>query len=408
MEQIFFHIDVNSAFLSWTAIKLLKEGYPVDPRTTPSIIGGDKEKRHGVVLAKSIPAKLYEIRTGEPLVSALRKCPDLLVLPPDHKYYSKCSEELMEHFHTFTCDIEQLSIDECFLDFTGISHNYDSPEAAATYIKDTVFEKFGFTVNVGISNNKLLAKMASDFKKPNLVHTLYPHEIEDKMWPLAVSELYMAGNSSVKILHNLGIFTIGDLAQTPRSILESHLKSHGGLLWEYANGIDGSPFFSAPPKNSGIGNSTTLSEDVTDRESAFHVLLGLSENVSTRLRASKQTASTISVEIKYSDFVKVSHQMQLSIPTNNTSTLYEKACYLFDQLWSNAPIRLLGIRTSKLASEDEPVQLSLFDMDISSMEKRKKMDGAIDSIRLKFGNNAILRASFLNNAEESNDPSENK
>lgn len=406
MKQIFFHIDVNSAFLSWTAIKLLKEGELTDPRTIPSIIGGDREKRHGVVLAKSIPAKNYGIKTGEPLVSALRKCPDLLVLPPDHKYYSKCSKKLMEHLYSFTSDIEQLSIDECFLDFTGISHHYDSPEAAAIYIKDTIFKKFGFTVNIGISSNKLLAKMASDFKKPNLVHTLYPHEIERKMWPLPVSELYMAGNSSVKVLHNLGIFTIGDLAETPKDLIESHLKSHGRLLWEYANGIDDSPFFSEPPKNSGIGNSTTLSEDVVDRESAFHVLLALSESVSKRLRDSKQRASSISVEIKYSDFVRVSHQMQLSASTNSTSTLYEKACYLFDGLWSGSPIRLLGIRTSKLASEDEPVQLSLFDMDTSSMEKRKKVDEAIDSIREKFGNYAIVRASFLNEPEKPNDPLE--
>lgn len=401
MERVYFHIDVNSAFLSWTAIRLLKEGYPVDPRSIPSIIGGDKEKRHGVVLAKSIPAKIYGIRTGEPLVAALRKCPDLLVLAPDHNYYSECSEKLMEHLHTFTCDIEQISVDECFFDFTGISHLYESPELAANHIKETVFKKFGFTVNIGISNNKLLAKMASDFKKPNLVHTLYPHEIEEKMWPLAVSELYMAGNSSVKTLNNLGIFTIGDLAQTPKSLLESHLKSHGNLLWNYANGIDESPFFSAPPKNSGIGNSTTLAEDVIDRKVALHVLLALSENVSTRLRDSRQTTSSISVEIKYSDFVRVSHQMQLTSPTNNASTLFEKACILFDNLWTKAPIRLLGIRTSKLASEDEPVQLSLFEEDVSILEKRKKMDEAIDSIRQKFGNRAISRASFLKEEKDS-------
>lgn len=406
MDHIYFHIDVNSAFLSWTSIKLLNEGYPIDPRTIPSIIGGDKEKRHGVILAKSIPTKIYEIKTGEPLVSALRKCPNLLVLPPDHKYYTKCSENLMEHLHTFTCDIEQLSIDECFLDFTGISNHYNSPEDAANYIKDTVLEEFGFTVNVGISNNKLLAKMASDFKKPNLIHTLYPYEIEDKMWPLPVSELYMAGNASVKILNNLGIFTIGDLAKTPKDLLESHLKRHGALLWEYANGIDNSPFFSAPPKNTGIGNSTTLPEDIIDREPAFHVLLSLTESVSKRLRDSKQLASSISVEIKYSNFDRVSHQMQLSTPTNSTSTLYEKSCYLFDNLWSKNPIRLLGIRTSKLSGEDEPIQLSLFDLSNSSIEKNKKIDEAIDSIRLKFGDTAVVRASFLKEPADPVEPSE--
>ena len=238
MQKIIFHIDVNSAFLSWTAVEMLKNGAEIDIREIPAIIGGDKESRHGVVLAKSIPAKRYGVKTGEPVVNALKKCPNLHMEPPDHNMYREYSRRLMEFLHTYTSDIEQVSVDECFMDFTGIAWKFPSPVDAALEIKQKVYEKFGFTVNIGISSNKLLAKMASDFEKPNRIHTLFPEEIQEKMWPLPVGELYMAGKSSVEILKKLEIHTIGDLAQTDPALLELHLNSHGRTLWEFANGLD--------------------------------------------------------------------------------------------------------------------------------------------------------------------------
>ena len=395
MNQIVFHIDVNSAFLSWTAVRLLQKGYPVDIRTIPSAIGGDRSTRHGIVLAKSIPAKAYHVTTGEPVVAALKKCPELTLFPPDPAYYSQCSKKLMAHLSAYTPEIEQLSVDECFLNFSSIQNQYPSPEAAARIMKDHVRETFGFTVNIGISTNKVLAKMASDFKKPDLVHTLYPCEIQKKMWPLPISELYMAGKSSVRTLYNLGITTIGELAQTPPELVCLHLKSHGRMLWEFANGIDASPFFSEPAKEKGIGNSTTLPADATTREAAAHVLLSLSESVARRLRTASYRASMISVELKYSNFTRVSHQKQLSVPTGNSSVLYQAALSLFDQLWNGTPIRLLGIRTSKLITDDEPVQLNLFDMADERDEKLQKLDAAMDSIRQKYGKDSITRASLL-------------
>jgi len=188
MGQIIFHIDVNSAFLSWTAVEQLKNGAKQDIREIPAIIGGDRESRHGIVLAKSVPAKKYGIITGEPIVHALRKCPEVQIYPSNHKMYREYSRQFMEFLRTYTPDIEQVSVDECYMDFTGIAHKYHSPIDAALEIKNAVHEKFGFTVNVGISVNHLLAKMASDFEKPNKVHTLFPEEIEQKMWPLPVSE----------------------------------------------------------------------------------------------------------------------------------------------------------------------------------------------------------------------------
>lgn len=395
MGRIIFHIDVNSAYLSWSSVENLKTGAGPDLREVPAIIGGDRSSRRGVVLAKSIPAKAYHIRTGEPIAAALRKCPELLIWPPDHALYSSYSAALMAYLNQLTPDLEQVSIDECYLDFTGIAHLYDSPVAAAVLIKDEIDRRFGFTVNIGISSNKLLAKMASDFEKPSKVHTLFPDEIEKKMWPLPVDELYMAGRSSTATLRKLGIRTIGELARTDPDLLEAHLKSHGRMLWEYANGIAHSEVDSGPATAKGIGNSTTLPEDVNRKEDALPVLRRLAEQVSARLRRSEQICGSLSVEIKYNTFISVSHQMTVEPPTNVSERLYQIACQLFLDLWSGEPIRLLGVRSAKLLPEDTPVQLSIFDLEAPKSEKHRKLDKALDDIKQRFGSDAVIRGSRL-------------
>ena len=409
MKQIIFHIDVNSAFLSWTAVEKLKNGSDVDIREIPAIIGGDEASRHGIVLAKSVSAKKYGVTTGEPVAAALRKCANLVMEPPDHQMYREYSRRLMEYFKTYTPDIEQLSVDECFLDYTPIAHLYGEPVAFAHRLKGEVREKFGFTVNVGISEVKILAKMASDFQKPDRVHTLWKSEIEEKMWMLPVSELYMVGKSSLPKLRNLGIKTIGDLARMNPDILEAHLKSFGKLIWENANGIGSDVVESEEAAAKGVGNSTTLREDVTDAGHAKKVLLELAESVSGRLRKHDFLAGNIAVEVKYADFTKCSHQAPFLTPTNSTARIYELSCQLFDELWNGSPIRLLGIRASKLQDVGEPVQMSLFDMDFSkeaaipqqrertgpTAEKLEKIDKAMDSIKKRFGDGAIIRGSVL-------------
>ncbi len=393
---VFFHIDVNSAFLSWSALERLEAGSDTDLRLIPSIVGGDMSKRHGVVLAKSIPAKAYGIVTGEPVVNAFRKCPHLVTVPPSHTLYHRKSSQLMEYLSGICPDIEQVSVDECYMDYTPIASNYTSPEAAAAFIKDNVREKFGYTVNVGISDKKVLAKMASDFKKPDLVHTLYSWEIQEKMWKLPVSSLFMCGKSSVETLRKLGILTIGDLALSDPAIIGSHLKSHGQVLWQYANGIDHSTIFSEPAKMKGIGNSTTLSSDAVTREEAAKVLLTLAESVGSRLRADHSRAGLVCTEIKYNTFRSVSHQAVLDTPSSSTNVIYRRSLALFDELWDETPVRLLGIRTSKLVPDSEPVQLNLFDYTAPASEKQQKLDAALDSIRRKFGEDAIKRGSLLN------------
>lgn len=396
MNRIIFHIDVNSAFLSWSAVDRLEKGESLDIRTIPSIIGGDSASRHGIVLAKSVPAKAYKIVTGEPVVNALRKCPTLSVYPPDHAMYERRSHALMALLRTYTNDIEQLSIDECFLDFTPIAGHYESPTAAANLIREDIKNRFGFTVNIGIAPNKLLAKMASDFTKPDRVHTLFPEEIPTKMWPLPVDDLYMVGRSSASRLKALGIRTIGELAATDCEYLKQEFKKHGQMMWEYANGIAEDTVHSDEREVKGIGNSTTLREDVCTCEDAKKVLLHLAETVSARLRKSDMIAQSVTVEIKYSSFVTCSHQMAFFTPTNTTNTIYETACRLFTQLWDGSPIRLLGIRTNRLLPADAPVQLSLFDLtDNTASEKKRKLDAAIDSIRHRYGENSLIRGSIL-------------
>ncbi len=364
MTPVIFHIDVNSAYLSWTAVEQLKNGAGTDLRKIPSIIGGDQKSRHGVVLAKSIPAKRYGIRTGEPVANAFRKCPNLVIEPPDHKMYREKSRMLMDYLRTFTKEIEQVSVDECYVDMTQAMEGFYSPVDAAMLIKNGVREKFGFTVNVGISSNKLLAKMASDFEKPDKVHTLFPEEIRVKMWPLPIGELYMAGHSSVEILKKLEILTIGDLAQADPRLITLHLKSHGQMLWEFANGIDHSSVQSQQAEAKGVGNSTTLSKDAETLEEIRPVFAHLAASVGERLKKAGQKASMVSMEIKYYDFRKISHQKQLMQPTSDQNVLYESACELFEEVWTGEPVRLLGIRTAKLVDEKEPMQLSIFDIEI--------------------------------------------
>ena len=406
-ERIIFHIDVNSAFLSWSAIRLLESGSKIDLRTIPSIVGGDQKTRHGIVVAKSIPAKRYGIHTADTVASAFQKCPNLVSVKPDHSYYHKKSQELMEYLRNICPRIQQVSVDECYMDFEPIQDEYPSPETAARNICDGVLETFGFTVNIGISDRKVLAKMASDFEKPNKVHTLYSHEIREKLWPLPIGSLHMCGRKSAEKMEQIGIRTIGDLATADRSRISAMFKSHGDLLWCYANGIDDSEVKTEEREAKSVGNSTTLPEDAVNRQQALPVLERLSESVSTRLKKHEFLAKQVTVEIKYATFQTTSHQMILESPTSDKDQIYDAAVRLFDNLWDGSPIRLLGVRTGKLQKEGEPYQLSLFDYqkqlekqnkERAEDEKRKKdrerkkqMEDAIIKMEKKYGSGVITK-----------------
>ena len=351
MERLIYHVDVNSAYLSWEATEQLKNGAEIDIRDIPAIIGGDTARRKGVVLAKSIPAKAYGIRTGEPVTDALKKCPELKSFSPDFKLYKKYSRAFIEILKKYAPVVEQVSIDEAYLDMSGLHYFYKNVTEAAELIQKEIRETLKFTVNIGISNCKVLAKMASDFEKPDKIHTLFPSEIADKMWPLPVRELFFTGAAAAARLNSLGIRTIGDLANSDPTFIKSHLKSHGEVLWRYANGIDDSPVKEERDQAKGYGNSTTLSKDVTEYEEAAKILLQLSETVARRLRIDKIYAQTIDVEIKDYQFRKRSHQKVLDYSTNTTDDLYRISCQLFKELWDGTLIRLLGVRCTKLTEE---------------------------------------------------------
>lgn len=396
MDSIIFHIDVNSAYLSWTAVEQLKNGSKVDLREIPAIIGGDQKSRHGIVLAKSPLAKSYGIQTGEPVANALRKCPNLVMVPPDHKMYREKSRRLMEFLRTYTKKIEQVSVDECYMDFTELAGRYPSPVDGAKEIKEEVKRRFGFTVNIGISNNKLLAKMASDFQKPDRIHTLFPEEIPEKMWPLPIGELFMAGRSSVEVFKKLEINTIGDLAHADVNVITLHLKSHGRMLWNFANGIGETKVQYEPEDAKGVGNSTTLSEDATTYEEASEVFRKLAQSVGRRLKKAGKKAGMVSMEVRYYDFRNASHQIQLTKPTNDPEMLWKTACSLFRESWSGEPVRLLGIRTSKLTEEDAPEQLSIFDIELPKEpdEKHKKLNAALEQLNSRYGKGAVVKGTF--------------
>jgi len=396
MDRLIFHIDVNSAFLSWEAVyRLHILGEKTDLRQIPSAVGGDVKKRHGIILARSLPAKQYGVRTGDTLADALRLCPELVVVPPHYDLYEACSKALMELLKEYSPCVEQYSVDEAFCDMTGTAHLYGSPVAAANLMKDRILKELGFTVNIGISTNKVLAKMASDFKKPNLVHTLFPDEIESKLWGLPVDELFYVGHATKRKLHALGIHTIGELAKTDLDILRAHFKKFGQVIYAFANGIDMSVVSDEPPKNKGYGNSTTIAFDVDRPDTAKMILLSLAETVCTRLRADNAMATVVAVGIVNNEFKHETHQMTLFSPTNITNEVHRAACILFDELWDGSPIRKLGIHTGKVVYGGAERQMNLFDLD--RYERFIKLDRAVDMVRERYGEDSIMRAVFLKN-----------
>ncbi|MBQ8148218.1 MAG: DNA polymerase IV [Lachnospiraceae bacterium] len=396
-EPIIYHVDVNSAFLSWEAAhRLTEDPAALDLRTIPSVIGGSEKNRHGIVLAKSTPAKIYHIQTGEPLVNARKKCPELVVAPPNYALYVDCSRRLMELLREFAPVVEQYSIDEAFCDMTGTTRLYGAPVVFAEQLKDKIYSDLGFTVNIGVSSNRLLAKMASDFKKPNLVHTLFPKEVPDKMWPLAVEDLFFVGRSTSRKLHELGIHTIGDLAKCDVNTLRYHFKKHGEVIWNYANGRDVDTIQEHKPANKSYGNSITIAYDVTDAETAKTFLLSLCETVGARIRMDKAYISVVSVSVMDYNFQRQSHQTTLLTATNVTEVIYETACRLFDQTWNREPIRQIGVSTSHVTDEDCQ-QYDLFSSEKN--EKLSKLNSAIDSIRTRYGEDAVVRARFINSEQ---------
>ena len=393
MKRIIMHIDVNNAFLSWTAVLYLKQGNKVDIRKTYAVIGGDEKARHGIVLAKSMPAKKRGVVTAETLFSAKKKCPNLKVYPPNYNFYKKMSDGMLSLIRNYSPDIEQMSIDECFLDYTPVKHLYGDEVEFAYRLKKEIYDTLGFTVNVGIGNNKLCAKMASDFSKPYKVHTLFEEEVEKKMWPLQVDELFGIGKKTAIKLHNLNINTIYDLAHTDREFLYKYFKNQAQDMIDSANGRGSDIVVSEESIPKGIGNETTLNRNISSREELYPYLLALSENVAIRLRKQNKYASVIVVTLKDKFFKRMSHQKKLVNATNLTEEIYKTACDILDEMNTTDGIRLVGVRLDKL-SDTSSHQVSLFE-DLKVREDNNELEKTVDELKEKYGFKVIKKASLI-------------
>ncbi len=392
-KRIIFHIDVNNAFLSWSAIKLLKEGYKIDIRKIPSIIGGDETKRRGIVLAKSPIAKKYGIKTAETLYSARKKCPNLKIFSPDYNWYYEQSRLFHDYLKNYSPNILKYSVDEAFIDLTGTKYIYDDYIKLAYKIKDDIKNKFGFTVNVGVANNMLCAKMASDFEKPDKVHTLFEDEIKNKMWPLPIEDLFMVGKSSSKILRSIGINTIGELANSNIRTLNKHFKNQAQFLLDSANGIDYTKVEKRDSKSESISTTETLIKDISDKEELKDILFRQTDDVARQLRSKNKYCNVVAIIYKNSAFESYSKQVKLENATNDTNIIYKTVIHLLDISFRGEPIRLIGVRLADLSS-DRVEQISLFDEEVKKDNTTSDFQKIVDSLNNRFGSNSVIPAAM--------------
>ena len=383
------HIDVNNAFLSWEAIYLLNQGYKYDIRNSYAVIGGDESKRHGIVLAKSPVAKKMGIKTAETLYSARKKCKNLMVFSSDFEYYNYKSNQLFDYLKQYTPNIEVFSVDECFLDLTNTKYLYSDLLSLAYKIKNEIKQKFGYTVNVGIGNNKLCAKMASDFEKPDKVHTLYKEEFKRKVWNMDVCELFMIGKKTTEKLNSLGIKKIEELATADLNLLKKYFKSQAIVMKQYANGEDDSEVINCADINKCISVSETFEVDVSDIERLKKTLFSQVKNVTVTLRKQKSFATTVAVTIKTYEFKAFSKQKKIENPTDSTKDIYNIVLQIFDELWDGTKIRNLGVRLSNFTNI-RTKQFSLFEKE----KQDDRIDNVIDKINDKLGKDVLTFASL--------------
>lgn len=399
-ERIILHIDVNNAFLSWTAVDMLKKGQKIDIRNRYAIIGGDESQRRGIVLAKSNLCKQKGVTTAETIYNARKKCPYLEIYPPNYKLYKEYSDKMYNYLLNYTDIIERYSIDECFLDYTDSKILFGNPIKLANKIKEDIKKQFGFTVNVGIGNNKLCAKMASDFSKPDKVHTLFQNEIKEKMWPLPIEELFMIGKSTSTKLKELGINKIEDLAKANSEHLTKYFKNRTIHMIESANGIDNSKveYEYTDPKS--ISSSTSLPYNYKNKEEIYQVIKELSQDTGNRLRKSDLYAQNVSIWIKYADFSKVSKQIKLNNPISTNIDIYNNGVKLFNKLWNEEPVRALCVGVSDFTKTNN-IQLNLFNNNNlkEARKQDKKLQETIDNLNKKY-NNIITYADTVNKKQK--------
>ncbi len=392
MQRVIFLIDMNAFFIS---CEMTRNESLVG---IPAAVAGDPKKRTGIILAANYEARACGVKTAMVLHEALRLCPKIILVPPDHRFYGQKSEEVMDLLSHYTPLLEQNSIDEAWLDMTGCEGLFGKPFAAATGIMAEIKDRLGLWCSIGIAENKFLAKMASEMKKPLGITELWEADIPIKLWPLPVQQMYGIGSKTAERLNRLGVRTIGELAKADANLMAKTFGKYGHEMHLRASGIDNSPVLARLADDmQQIGRSTTLPEDVADLEKAKLVLMELADDIGMTARRHDKKGRTVHITLKYSDFQVITRQTTIPA-TCTTKEIYQAGCGLLEQNWNRYhPVRLIGISLSGFDEGCSPSQLSLFDQgeEDAKSDKNERIDRAMDEIRSKHGSEIITFATLV-------------
>jgi len=397
VENGILHVDMNNFYASVETL------YAPQYRDVPMAVAGDKESRHGIILAKNMLAKAKGVQTAEPIWQAMRKCPGLQLVPPHHERYAYFSQLAKKIYQDYTDRVEAFSLDECWLDVYGSGLLFGDGRRIAETIRQRVKAELGLTVSIGVSFNKIFAKLGSDYKKPDAVTEFGRREMEEIIWNMPCSDLLLVGPSTEKTLRRYGLHTIGDIARMEPGVMRSLLGRMGETLWVYANGLDDSPVqrVDAQEEPKSIGNSTTLPRDLTTDQEVRETLYSLAETVAARLRRHRMRAQEVQITVRSSDFQEIQRQKRLPGAARDSATLYQAAWELYKKENKSWAVRLLGLRAGRLIREDEE-QVSFFE-DGDSRKRRERLEDAVDRVRERYGSESLRRA-FLVKGEEPSPP----
>jgi DNA polymerase IV len=393
-NRVILHCDMNGFFAS---VELLD--YP-ELRNVPMAVCGDPKNRHGIILAKNDLAKSYGIITAETLWQAKKKCPTLQCVPPHMEKYQQYSQKINDIYFRFTDLVEPFSIDESWLDVTASQQLFGSGPQIADLIRETVKSELGLTLSVGVSFNKIFAKLGSEYKKPDATTVITPENYQQILWRLPIEEMFFVGKVSAEKLRKLGIDTIGALAQAPIPMIFKLLGKHGQMLHDYANGLDDSPVIAqkSGETTKSIGNSITFRRDLLGREDSATAIIALADKVSQRLRKASVLAGGMRLEIKDPEFHSISRQRMFPVPISNANDLTDMALAILQDEWPpQKPIRLLQLTAIHLTDPTFEQQLTIFDHPSDVRVKSEQVGVAMDEIREKFGPGSIGFGRVLNN-----------
>lgn len=389
MDRVILHIDMNNFYASVECL------YNPELREVPMAVGGNPENRHGIVLAKNMKAKEYGVKTAEALWQARQKCPQIVFVKPHFDRYLKYSQAAKEIYSQYTDQVESFGLDECWLDVTGSTSLFGSGKEIAEEIRWRIKAELGLTVSIGVSFNKVFAKLGSDYKKPDAVTEFSRKNFKSSVWPISAGDMLYVGPSTLKNLEKYGIHTIGEIAQAPPERLQRLFGKSGGILWQFANGLDSSPVTCCDYKREikSIGNSTTTPKDLENDEDVKLTLYVLSESVSERLRESGLSTTGIQLSIRDNQLHSYGHQCVLDFPVSDSDTIFKNAFRLYKEIYDGKPIRSIGVRAIKLASDDG-VQLSLYQEEIRS-RRRSQLENTVDMLRARYGRDSLVRGLFF-------------